>query len=208
MTASGHRHSGIVLYSDASSIDSHRVRLVLAEKDIQAEIETVPAGQADEALLQLNPQGSLPTLLDRDLALYDARVIIDYLDERYPHPPLMPVDPVSRARIRLAQYRIESDWYSLRPDANGQSLTPRRAAARLGESLTATSEVFAAMPFFFSEEYSILDATLAPLLWRLPAYGIVLPSAAAPVLHYAERMFARPGFQASLSDAERKLEHS
>ena len=208
MTAIGNRRSTIVLYSDASGIHSHRVRLVLAEKDIQAEICTIVPGETNEELLELNAQGTLPTLLDRDLALYDARVIIEYLDERYPHPPLMPVDPVSRARTRLALYRIEADWYALLPSSRLQSGSPEQAALQLSESLTAASDVFAAMPYFFSEEYSILDATLAPLLWRLPVFGIVLPPAAAPVLQYARRMFARPGFQASLSDAERKMEHA
>ena len=208
MAAIGNRRSTIVLYSDASGIHSHRVRLVLAEKDIQSEICTVVPGETNKELLELNAQGSLPTLLDRDLALYDARVIIDYLDERYPHPPLMPVDPVSRARTRLALYRIEADWYALLPGSRLQSGSREQAATQLSESLTAASDVFAAMSYFFSEEYSILDATLAPLLWRLPAYGIVLPPAASPVLQYARRMFARPGFQASLSDAERKMEHA
>jgi RNA polymerase-associated protein len=195
------------MYSDASSIHSHRVRLVLAEKEINAQISTIAAGEVNEDLQQVNPQGSLPTLVDRDLALYDARVIIDYLDERYPHPPFMPIDPVSRARTRLALYRIESDWYSLRPDAEWRTLEPADAASQLRESLTAASEVFAAMPYFFGDEYSMLDATLAPLLWRLPAYGIVLPESAAPVMQYARRMFARPGFQASLSESEREMEH-
>jgi len=193
------------MYSDAHCIRSHIVRLVLAEKDIKADIQTVAEGAVDEELKHFNPHATLPTLIDRDLVLYDSRVVIDYLDERYPHPPLMPVDPVSRARTRLALYRIESDWYSLRPDAKDQPLSSEMACQRLAESLAAAADVFIALPFFFSEEYSILDATLAPLLWRLPAYGIVLPKSAAPVQQYAKRMFARPGFQASLSDAEREM---
>lgn len=207
MTAIGNRRSTIQMYSDASNIHSHRVRLVLAEKDINADITSVVSGEHDEELLQFNPQGSLPTLIDRDLALYDARVIIEYLDERYPHPPLMPIDPISRARTRLALYRIEKDWYSLRPDTKLQSLDAGQSVARLGESLNAASDVFAAMPYFFGEEYSILDATLAPLLWRLPAYGVRLRKEAEPVMEYARRMFDRPGFQASLSTIEREMEH-
>lgn len=208
MTASANRHSAIVLYSDASSIQSHRVRLVLAEKDLDTDIRIIDPQSPDAEFQRANPSGHLPTLIDRELVLYDARVIIDYLDERYPHPPMMPVDPMSRARTRLALYRIGVDWYSLRPDAAHSDKTPEAAAAMLGESLVAASDVFAAMPYFFSEEYSILDATLAPLLWRLPAYGIVLPEAAAPVMQYARRMFARPGFQASLSVVEREMEYS
>lgn len=208
MTASANRHSAIVLYSDASSIHSHRVRLVLAEKDLATDIRAHDPKVPDAEFARLNPSGHIPALIDRELLLYDTRVIIDYLDERYPHPPMMPVDPISRARTRLALYRIGVDWYSLRPDAAQSDRSPETAATMLGESLTAASDVFAAMPYFFSEEYSILDATLAPLLWRLPAYGIVLPEAAAPVMQYARRMFARPGFQASLSVVEREMEHS
>lgn len=205
MTVIGNRRSTILMYSDETDISSHRVRLVLAEKDINTEIVTISAGESNSELLQLNPQGTLPTLVDRDLALYDAKVITDYLDERYPHPPFMPIDPVSRARTRLAQYRIESDWYSLLPDAPDQKLSPDEAGKTLADSIADADDVFAALPFFFSEEYSILDATLAPLLWRLPAYGIVLPESATAVRDYAKRMFARPGFEASLSDAERNM---
>lgn len=205
MSVIGNRRSTIVLYSDASDIGSHRVRLVLAEKDINAEIVSMQSGHTNSELLALNPQGSLPTLVDRELVLYDAKVIIDYLDERYPHPPLMPVDPVSRARSRLALYRIESDWYSLLPDAPDQTLTEQQARQELLVSITSANDIFTAMPFFLGDDYSILDATLAPLLWRFPGYGIVLSDAAPAVDNYAKRMFARPGFTASLSDAEKDM---
>jgi len=178
---------------------------VLSEKGIKAEIESCDPNNKPEDLVQLNPNNSLPTLIDRDLVLYDARVVIDYLDERYPHPPFMPIDPVSRARTRLALYRIESDWYSFVPalEAGGeQAVTARH---QLAESLTASSDVFKVLPFFLSEDFSILDATLAPLLWRLKHYGIVLPKAATPVNDYCKRIFERTGFQASLTDMEREL---
>ncbi len=206
MSAIGNRRSTIVMYSDARCIHSHRIRLALAEKKIDAEIVTVHSDGINEDLMKFSPQGEIPTIVDRDLALYGPGVIMDYLDERYPHPPFMPVDPVSRARTRLALYRIESDWYSLRPDAPGQTLSALEARRLLNESLTGAAQVFAAMPYLFSEEYSILDATLAPLLWRLSAYGIVLPEAAEPVKQYAKRIFAREAFQKSLSDAEREME--
>jgi len=195
----------MTMFSDPECIHSHRVRLILAEKGIQAEVESCDPDNKPEDLIQLNPSNSLPTLIDRDLVLYDARVVVEYLDERYPHPPFMPIDPVSRARTRLALFRIESDWYSFLPslDAGGESRTT--AGMQLAESLTAASDVFSVMPYFLSEEFSMLDATLAPLLWRLNHYGIVLPNAAAPVTEYAKRVFARPGFQASLSDVEREL---
>jgi len=210
LTVIGNRRSTVLMYSDADAMSweglcSHRVRCVLSEKDIAAEIVHVSEGEVNEDLLQLNPRGFCPTLVDRDLALYDARVIIDYLDERYPHPPFMPVDPVSRARSRLALYRIEADWYALLPNAPHQTLAREQACKALAESLAAANDVFEAMPFFLGEEFSILDATLAPLLWRLPAYGIVLPESASSVTQYAKRLFARPGFQASLSDVERNM---
>ncbi len=210
MTVLGNRRSTILMYSGSDplsweGLSSHRVRLVLSEKDIVSEIVSVADGQNNADLLQLNPHGTCPTLVDRDLALYDTRVIIDYLDERYPHPPFMPIDPVSRARTRLALYRIEADWYSLLPCVPHQTLSDTEAKKALVVSLVEANEVFEALPFFFAEEYSILDAALTPLLWRLSAYGIVLPEPASAVAAYAKRMFARPGFIASLTDAERDL---
>lgn len=199
----------MTLYSHSNCIHCHLVRLVLAEKGITVEIIEPEDGELPEGLKVVNPTGSLPTLLDRDLGLYDSKVISDYLDERYPHPPLLPVDPVSRARTRLALHRINADWYALVPKLSSSDKESRAAAAsQLTESLVASAGVFAAMPFFLSEDYSILDATLAPLLWRLPQYGIVLPSAAEPVVAYADQIFERDGFQASLSVAEKALRNA
>ncbi len=204
----------MTVYSDTTSIESHRVRLMMAEKDIDIDLITVDADRPPEDLIQLNPQGTLPTIVDRDLVLYDARVVMDYLDERYPHPPLMPVDPVSRARVRLALFRIQTDWYSLLPAIVDSGRPAGRAAEKraaetargqLAESLAASADVFAAMPFFLSEEYSVLDATVVPLLWRLPHYGIVLPASATSITQYARRMFARPGFDMSLTRQEREM---
>jgi len=199
----------MTLYSHANCIHCHQVRIVLAEKGIGADIIEPVDGVLPKELSVVNPTGSLPTLIDRDLGLYDSKVINDYLDERYPHPPLLPVDPVSRARTRLALHRIHADWYELVPALSGSNTKAQStAASQLTESLVASAGVFAAMPFFLSEEYSILDATLAPLLWRLPQYGIVLPSGAKAVVAYADRIFERDGFQASLSDAEKALRNA
>jgi RNA polymerase-associated protein len=131
---------------------------------------------------------------------------MEYLDERFPHPPLMPVDPVSRARTRLALYRIEQDWYSLVPalESRGEK-TSGKARKQLSDSLTSSAEVFAAKPYFLSDEFSLIDATVVPILWRLPLYRIELPKQAKPVMDYAERMFERESFQASLSEAEREM---
>ena len=204
MTVS-HR-SVMTLFSSPDSVYSHRARIVLAEKDIQAVIESLEAGDRAEDLRDLNPYGSLPTLVDRDLALYDSRVIVEYLDERFPHPPMMPVDPVSRAHARLALYRVETDWYTLLDDLESGD-KPRRDKARtaLRDSISAAADVFAARPFFLSEEFSMADAWIAPILWRLPHWGVKLPKQASAVEAYAERIFAREGFRRSLSEAERAL---
>jgi RNA polymerase-associated protein len=148
----------------------------------------------------------VPTLVDRELVLYDPRTIMEYLDERFPHPPLMPVDPVSRARARLALYRIEKDWYQQLPALESKSEKVYTKARKiLRDSLTSSAEVFGAKPFFLSDEFSLVDATIIPVLWRLKHYRIELPRQAKAVMQYAERMYARESFKASLTDAEREM---
>lgn len=198
--------SVMTLFSSPDSVYSHRARIVLAEKDIQAVIQQIDGGQEAEDLYDLNPYGSLPTLVDRDLALYDSRVIVEYLDERFPHPPMMPVDPVSRAHARLALYRVESDWYTLLGDLEtGEKSRRDKARTALRDSISAAADVFAARPFFLSDEFSMADAWIAPILWRLPHWGVKLPKQASAVEAYAQRIFAREGFRRSLSELERTL---
>ena len=206
MAVVANRRSVMTLFSSPTSPDSHRVRMVLAEKGITVEIADVDATNKPEDLIDLNPYNTVPTLVDRELVLYDSRAIMEYLDERFPHPPLMPVDPVSRARSRLALYRIEKDWYELVPalESRGEK-TSGKARKMLRDSLTAGAEVFAAKPFFLSDEFSLVDAAIVPILWRLQRYRIELPRQAKPVIQYAERMFARESFKASLSEAEREM---
>lgn len=207
MTVVANKRSVMTLFSRPTCPDCHRVRIVLAEKGITYQTVLLEDGDIPEDLIDLNPYQSAPTLVDRELALYEARLIMEYLDERFPHPPLMPVDPVSRARFRLAMYRIERDWYTLIQELDRQRTGKPAARIRkqLGEQVAASSEVFAACPFFLSDEYSIVDSTILPVLWRLPHYGVELPPQAAPVLEYAERMFAREPFQLSLTEAERDM---
>ncbi|MBX2823257.1 MAG: glutathione S-transferase N-terminal domain-containing protein [Gammaproteobacteria bacterium] len=193
----------MILYSEANTLGSHRVRLLLAEKNLSTEIILVDPDDVPEDLIHLNPYTSLPTLVDRDLVLYDAKVISDYIDERYPHPPMLPVEPVSRGKSRLALYRMEKDWYSLLPELSGTGATAEQARKMLTDSMIASAEVFRLKPFFLSDEYSLLDVSLAPFIWRFPQMGITLPAEAQPVLDYAQRLFARSGFQASLTDAEK-----
>lgn len=202
------QRSTIGLYSDPLALDSHRVRLVLAEKGINVEVvEVDPEGVQPEDLADLNPYAETPTLVDRDLALYDARVICEYLDERFPHPPLMPIDPVSRAKAKLVISRIERDWYSLLTQLERQDKRRRVAVRReLAESLAASADVFAAgTSYFLSDEITMMDCTLAPLLWRLTHYGVELPAEAEAITEYAQRLFEREPFQASLTAAEQGM---
>lgn len=196
----------MTLFSKANDPWSHRTRLVVAEKNLNIDIIDVQDGHLPEDLLDLNPYHSVPTLVDRDLVLYDSRVIIDYLDERFPHPPLMPIDPIMRAQFRVALYRVERDWYALAAQIDDPN--DRRAAERarklLRDSLLATSEVFKAKPYFLSDDFSVVDASIAPVLWRLQAWGIDLPQSEA-IHAYANRLFARPAFRLSLSNLEREL---
>lgn len=197
----------MALYSSETSLDCHRVRFVLAEKGINVDIVNVSADEsATEDLAELNPYNEAPTLVDRDLVLYDAGVINDYLDERYPHPPLMPVDPVSRAQLRLVHYRVIRDWYSLATQIESSSgKKAEKVAKQLKESIIAANELFRISKFILSDELSLVDCTLGPLLWRLPHYGLRLGKPGASVENYAQRIFSRLSFKASLTQAERDL---
>ncbi|HEX5057234.1 MAG TPA: glutathione S-transferase N-terminal domain-containing protein [Gammaproteobacteria bacterium] len=196
----------MTLYSEPDSPLSHRTRIVLAEKDIAVEVLDVDPANKPEDLLALNPYEIMPTLVDRELTLYDSRVIMEYLDERFPHPPLLPVDPVSRARCRLALYRVEQDWYTLLRDIEGGGESDKQKARKyLRESVLSIGPIVEKMPYFMYEEFTIVDCTIAPVLWRLNHYGIELPPQSKAVFKYAERLFARPSFKSSLSDLEKQM---
>jgi len=200
------RRSVMNLFTSPTCPYSHLSRIVLAEKDITYESIDVDSSNPPEDLSELNPYNTVPTLIDRDLVLYDSRVIVEYLDERFPHPPLMPVDPVSRAKTRLALHRVEKDWFPLMHDIlhKGEKAAAK-ARKELRESIISSNELFKALPFFLSEDYSLVDATITPLLWRLPVLGIELPAEAKAVSDYAQRIFEREAFQLSLSEAEREM---
>ena len=197
----------MTLFSRADDPWSHRTRIVLAEKGIQADIIEVQEGNLPEDLLDLNPYQSVPTLVDRDLVLYDSRVIIEYLDERFPHPPLMPVDPVARAQFRLALYRVERDWYSLarQIDEHRDHKLGQQARRILRDSLLASIDVFRSRAYFLSDEFSLVDVSVAPILWRLAAWQIDLPSQAQDIVRYANLIFSRAPFRESLSRTERAM---
>ena len=198
----------LACYSDPADHYSHRVRLVLAEKGVVAEIIDVLPGRCPPRLADANPYGSVPTLVDRDLALYESTVVMEYLDERYPHPALLPAYPVDRAKSRLLMHRIQRDWVKLVDqilDSRVKEADKAVARKELRESLIGVSPVFADKPFFLSDELSLVDCCLLPILWRLPQLGIDLPRPAKPLLDYMERMFVREAFQASLSTVERDM---
>lgn len=207
MAVIANRRSVMTLFSRPTDIHSHRTRLVLAEKNINIEIANVLGDDLPEDLMDLNPYHTVPTLVDRDLTLYDSRVIIEYLDERFPHPPLMPVDPVMRAQFRLALFRIETDWYSIAEEAESTSDGRLSSKSRklLRESILQSSELFGARPYFLSDEFSLVDASIAPILWRLPVYGIELGSQAEAIEGYMERVFARRSFLQAMTELEQEM---
>jgi len=197
----------MALYSAETSLDCHRVRFVLAEKGINVDIVNVSVDESAAAdLAELNPYNQAPTLVDRDLVLYGADVINDYLDERYPHPPLMPVDPVSRAQLRLVHYRILKDWYSLAYEIESSTgKKAEQAAKQLKEGIIAANELFRVSDYVLSDELSLVDCTLGPIMWRLAHYGVKLGKPGASVEAYAHRVFSRASFKSSLTQAERDL---
>ena len=206
MASIANRRSVMVLYSDTTGPIGHCVRLVLAEKDINVEINFREGDERPDDLAELNPYHSVLTLIDRELVLYDEQIIMEYLDERFPHPPLMPVDPVSRANNRQLRYRIMRDLYSLVDNLGGENeIAAANARKELRDNLTAIAPAFSHKPYFMSEEYSLVDCCMAPLLWRLEYYGVKLPASAKVINEYAKRLFERETFKASLSQHEREM---
>lgn len=196
----------MALYSGTDCMYSHGCRIVLFEKEVECQIIYVDEDHPLEELAELNPYNETPTLLDRDLVLYGAQIINEYLDERLPHPPLMPVDPVNRGRARLMMTRVQRDWLSPLLEsmqATAAELKTLRAGVRDG--LISISPIFREQQYILGEEFSLVDCFLAPLLWRLPVFGIELPRQAKPVNDYARRLFERSAFSASLSEVERGL---
>ena len=206
MALLANRRSVMSLYSDVNDPASHAVRFVLAEKAINVEIQHVTSEDRPEDLVDLNPYAdSILTLVDRELVLYEPQIIMEYLDERFPHPPLMPVDPVTRASNRLYRYRIQRDVFDFVPslEKGGAQAESSRKAVR--DNLTSIAPIFSQRKFFMSDDYSLVDIFLAPILWRLDYYKVKLPASAKPLLQFGERMFSRDAFEASLSEGEREM---
>jgi RNA polymerase-associated protein len=203
------KRSSMTFFSDGADHYSHRVRIVLAEKGVAVDIVDCQDDELPEDVAALNPYNSLPTLLDRELVLFESNVMMEYLDERFPHPPLLPVYPVARAESRLYIYRIQRDWCNYADtilNKKGSDEEIDAARKELRDSLVAISPIFQEKPYFMSEEFSLVDCVIATILWRLPAMGIELPEAQCkPLIAYMDRLFDRESFQESLSEAEREI---
>ena len=194
------------LYSGTQCLFSHACRLVLKEKDIECDVVFVNDKQVEETVAELNPYGETPTLADRDLVLYDGVVVNEYLDERFPHPPLMPSDPTTRAKARVMMTRLRRDWLDdvQRCMSSGTKLE-KSLNRSLSDGLVAMSNHFSENKHALGEEFSLVDAYLAVLLWRLPHLQVNLPRQGTKMLDYGKRLFAKPAFQESLSSVEREM---
>ena len=207
MTSVANRRSMMGLYSGNTCIRSHQVRIVLAEKGILTEINNIDDSTIPEDLMALNPYVSLPTLIDRELVLYDSRVIIEYLDERYPHPPLMPVSPVDRAKLRLGLATLERDIVepAVALDLVIGTRTENAQRKKLKSILTSSADIFSMQPFFLSNDFTIVDCVISPILWRLDLFGIELTNSLEPINGYMERIFSRTAFKESLTEDEEEM---
>jgi len=206
MAASVRMRNTLTLFSANDDVLCHRVRLVLAAKGVNYDLVPVDAQNPPEDLIDLNPYHSVPTLVERELVLYAASVVSEYLDERYPHPPLMPVDPLSRARLRLAMLRIEHDWVpQVQAIQLGNKTQSEAGRKRLKELVAQSVPLFKASKFFLNPEMSLADCAMAPIIWRLESLGVALPKDGKVIEDYGNRIFRNPGFIRSLTDQEKKL---
>ena len=207
MTSVANRRSMMELYSGNTCIRSHQVRFVLAEKGILTEINNVDGSVVPEDLMALNPYVSLPTLIDRELILYDSRVIVEYLDERYPHPPLMPVSPVERAKLRLGLATIERDFVepAVALDLVLGTRVENAHRKKLKSLLTSSADLFGIKPFFLSDVFTIVDCVIAPILWRLGLFGSELSGDQKSIYSYMERVFSRVAFKESMTEDEEEM---
>lgn len=203
------RRSSMTFFSDPRDHYCHRVRMVLAEKGVTVDIVDVDPANKPDDLGEINPYNTVPTLLDRDLVLYESTIIMEYLDERFPHPPLLPVYPVARAQSRLLIHRIEKDWsgrVDILMSGKGRENVIEKARKELRESLISVAPVFGEKPYFMSEEFTLVDCCVVPILWRLPVLDIKLPERTTKSMQrYMQFMFERPSFRESLTEAELEM---
>ncbi|MFA5241958.1 MAG: glutathione S-transferase N-terminal domain-containing protein [Sulfuricella sp.] len=196
----------MTLYSGTTCPFSQRCRIVLFEKGMDFQIIDVDLQNMPEDLAVMNPYNQVPVLVERDLILHESNIINEYIDERFPHPQLMPADPVMRARARLFLYRFEQELFAhLGAVVNGTPKVAEKARATIRDNLTQLAPIFAKQKYMLGEEFSMLDVAIAPLLWRLEFYGIELPKQAAPILKYAERIFSRPAYIEAMTPSEKAM---
>ena len=196
----------MTLYSTTTCPYSHRCRIVLHEKDMDFQVIDVDPNNKPEDLAVMSPYGKAPILVERDLVLYESNIINEYIDDRFPHPQLMPADPVMRARARLLLYRFEKELFCHIDTMEGSDQkTADKARAEVADNLTVIAPIFEKQKFMLGDEFSMLDVAIAPLLWRLEHYGIRLPKQAAPLLKFSERLFSRPLFIDALSASEKVM---
>ena len=207
MTSVANRRSMMGLYSGNTCIRSHQVRIVLAEKGILTEINNIEGSDVPEDLMALNPYVSLPTLIDRELVLYDSRVIVEYLDERYPHPPLLPVSPVERAKLRLGLATLERDIVgpAVALDAVLGTRAENAHRKKLKSQIVSSADLFSVQRFFLSNDFTIVDCVLAPILWRLELFGIELSGDLKPISNYMSQIFSRNAFKDSMTEDEDEM---
>lgn len=204
MTSLANRRSAILLFSLPDCLHSHRTRLVIKEKEISAELHEIDISNISEEIKSISPYDDFPTLVDRELVLQNSRVIIEYLDERFPHPPLLPVDPVARAKFRLALDRIEHQWYPEFNDSYNNRTIDDSFVEKIKSYFLEIVPLISS-DFFMSEDFGLVDCSLAPLLWRIKCLGIELDKNKTIIEKYSERIFNRESFQASLSETEKDI---
>jgi len=196
----------MTLYSGTTCPFSQRCRIVLYEKGMDFQITDVDLFNKPEDLAVMNPYNRVPVLVERDLVLYESNIINEYIDDRFPHPQLMPADPVLRARARLFLYRFENELFChVDTLEKGNVKTVDKARQIIRDNLTVIAPVFTKQKYMLGEEFSMLDVAIAPLLWRLEHYGIELPKQAAPLSKYAERLFSRPAFIDAMTPSEKVM---
>ncbi|MCB6183188.1 glutathione S-transferase N-terminal domain-containing protein [Leeia sp. TBRC 13508] len=195
----------MTLYSGTTCPFSHRCRIVLFEKGMDFQINDVDIHNKPEDLAVMNPYNQVPVLVERDLILHESNIINEYIDERFPHPQLMPADPIMRARARLFLYRFEKELFVHVEALEKGEGDAEKSKASIRDGLSLLAPIFTKQKFMLGEEFSMLDVAIAPLLWRLEHYGIELPKSAAPVLKYAERLFSRQAFIDSLTASEKAM---
>ena len=205
MVQSARLRNALTLYTTADDIQCHRARLVLAAKGVTYERVLVDPARPPQDLIDLNPYASTPTLIDRDLTLFDTAVVCEYIDERYPHPPLMPIDPQSRARLRVATVRIEKDWLPEVDTIRAGGRLADAARKRLREQLLSTVPLFKASKFFLNPEMSLADCLVAPVVWRLSWLQVDLGREGKPIIDYGERLFHSQGFARSMTEQEKAM---